>query len=307
MVYKLLKEFKGAMCVMVTPFKKNGDVDIEQLKSFTTHLVDKGVRGLSMVGSTGEFYALSEKERLLVVKTVIDAAKGKALTIPGVGAMTTKEAINYAKSAEDLGADAVLLPPPYYFVLNPRELKGYFEEVVSSIEIPVVLYNAPAATGNDITPELANELSERFDNVKYVKESCLDIVTVHKTVNLKGVTVFAGLDHMVLPMLGVGCKGFMVISVNIIPELMVSLWNYFEKGEMKKALELHNRLYPLFELVTGGGPDIHFVQYAKEAMNLLGMNVGAPRKPLLPLDEARREQLRKTLESILGRSIPKKA
>ena len=301
----MVREFKGAMCVMVTPFKKNGEVDVEQLKAFTSYLVEKGVHGLSMVGSTGEFFALSEKERTLVVKTVIDAANGKSLTIPGVGAMTTKEAINYSKKAEDLGADAVLLPPPYYFVLNPRELKGYFEDVAKSIDIPVVLYNAPLATGNEISSELVKELSEEFSNVRYVKESCLDIVTVHKTVNLKKVTVFAGLDHMILPMIGVGCKGFMVISVNIIPEQMVALWNYFERGDMKKALELHDKLYPLFELVTGGGPDIHFVQYAKEAMNMLGMKVGVPRKPLLPLDKVRREQLRKTLESVTGKEIPK--
>ena len=297
------KEFKGAMCVMVTPFKKNGEVNVEELKSFTNYLVEKGVHGLSMVGSTGEFFALTEKERNLVVKTVIDGAKGRTLTIPGVGAMTTEDAIRYAKAAEDMGADAVLLPPPYYFVLNPTELKGYFEEVARSIDVPVVLYNAPAATGNDITPELTKELSEKFENVKYVKESCLDIVTVQRTINLRKVGVFAGLDHMILPMLGVGCRGFMVISVNVIPELMVKLWNHFEEGDMRKAVELHDKLYPLFELITGGGPDIHFVQYAKEAMNMLGMNVGAPRKPLLTLDKARREQLRKTLEKIIGREL----
>ena len=297
------KEFKGAMCVMVTPFKKNGEVNVEELKSFTNYLVEKGVHGLSMVGSTGEFFALTEKERNLVVKTVIDSAKGRTLTIPGVGAMTTEDAIRYAKAAEDMGADAVLLPPPYYFVLNPTELKGYFEEVARSIDVPVVLYNAPAATGNDITPELTKELSEKFENVKYVKESCLDIVTVQRTINLRKVGVFAGLDHMILPMLGVGCRGFMVISVNVIPELMVKLWNHFEEGDMRKAVELHDKLYPLFELITGGGPDIHFVQYAKEAMNMLGMNVGAPRKPLLILDKARREQLRKTLEKIIGREL----
>lgn len=291
------------MCVMVTPFKKNGEVNVEELKSFTNYLVEKGVHGLSMVGSTGEFFALTEMERNLVVKTVIDGAKGSTLTIPGVGAMTTEDATRYAKAAEDMGADAVLLPPPYYFVLNPAELKGYFEEVAGSIDIPVVLYNAPAATGNDITPELTKELSEKSQNVKYVKESCLDIVTVQRTVNLRKVGVFAGLDHMILPMLGVGCRGFMVISVNVIPELMVKLWKHFEEGDMKKAVELHDKLYPLFELITGGGPDIHFVQYAKEAMNMLGMNVGAPRKPLLPLDKARREQLKKTLETIIGKEL----
>ena len=301
----MVRELKGAMCVMVTPFKKNGEVDIEGLKSFSSYLVDKGVQGLSMVGSTGEFFALTEKERITVMKTVIDVAKNKTATIPGVGAMTTEEAIKNAKTAQDLGADAVLLPPTYYFVLNPQELKGYFEEVAKSIDIPVVLYNVPRATGNDITAPLVKELAEEYSNIMYVKESCLDIVNVHQTVNLKKVKVFAGLDHMILPMVGVGCKGFMVISVNFIPELMVKMWNYMESGDTKKAIELHNKLYPLFELVTGGGPDTHFVQVAKDALNMLGINVGAPRKPLLPLDKARHNQLKKVLENILEKEIPK--
>jgi 4-hydroxy-tetrahydrodipicolinate synthase len=307
LVKHLPKAFKGIMPMMVTPFKKTGEVDVEQLKYLTDYLVEKGVHGLSMSGSTGEFVHLSEKERILVSKTVIDAAKGSVVTIPCVGAMTTKEAAMYAKNAEDLGADAVLLPPPYYFLLSREELKGYFKKVAESVEIPVVLYNAPLTTGMTITADLVDELAKETETVRFVKESCPDISLIQKTVSVKKITAFAGLDHLILPMLSVGCKGCMTASANIIPEQMVAMWNYFEKGDTRKASELYQKLLPVFNLVTGGGPDeINFVQYTKEAVNLLGINVGLPREPLRSLNKARKEELRTTLEAVTGKEIPKR-
>jgi 4-hydroxy-tetrahydrodipicolinate synthase len=295
------RELKGIFPMMVTPFK-DGEVDVKQLKFLTEYLVEMGVHGLSMSGSTGEFVHLSEKERILVSKTVIDAAKSKVKTVPCVGAMTTKEAIDYAKNAEDLGADAVLLPPSYYFLLSREEFKRYFKRIAESIEIPVVLYNAPLTTGMTIDSTLVGELARETKTVRYVKESTPDLSLIQKTVNLKSVRVFAGLDHLILPMLAVGCIGCMTASANIIPEQMIAMWNYFEKGDAKKASEQYQKLLPVFNLVTGGGPDeINFVQYTKEAMNLIGINVGLPREPLLPISKARREELRKALEAVTGK------
>ena len=297
------KELKGIFPMMVTPFKA-GRVDEGQLRFLTEYLVEKGVHGLSMSGSTGEFVHLSEKERILVSKTVIDAAKGKVKTVPCVGAMTTEEAIHFAKNAEDLGADAVLLPPSYYFLLSREEFKRYFKRIAESIEIPVVLYNAPLTTGMTIDSTLVDELARETETVRYVKESTPDISLVQKTVNLKSVRVFAGLDHLILPMLAVGCIGCMTASANIIPEQMVTMWNYFEKGDEKNASEQYQKLLPLFNLITGGGPDvINFVQYTKEAMNLIGIDVGLPREPLMPLSKASREELRKALVAVTGKKM----
>ena len=301
------RDIKGVIPMMVTPFGSDGEVDTERLKAFTEYLVENGIHGVSMGGSTGEFVHLSGKERILVFKKVIEAAKGRVLTIPGVGALTTKDGIWFAKEAEDMGADAVLLPPPFYFPIVREELNRYFTDVAKSIEIPVILYNAPITTGIDLDAHLIGKLSDETQNIRYVKESTQDISMIQKVVRLGGkrMKAIAGLEHLILPMLVVGCRGIMVASASIVPREMVSMWNHFEKGEAGEASRIFRKLLPLFDEITGDPNRMQFVQSNKAALNMLGVEVGGPRKPLLPLVKADAERLRKTLEAVLGRELPK--
>lgn len=291
MAYKL--ELRGILPAMLTPFTDDGSaIDTEALAALTRRLIDAGVGGLIPGGSTGEFTALTHDERKLLHETVINAAEGRVPVIPQTGALTAAEAIALSQHAEQAGAAAVMVVPPFYDGLTFEELKAYFTEVAEAINIPVMLYHIPGATGQNLTAAEVAALGD-IPGVESVKDSGGDAAALTEELLLHGdrLQVANGWDHLTFLGLATGAKASVWGAANVFPELAVELFETVAvRGDLKAGRELWARLFPLvlFLEEKSYGPRV------KAATALTGVQVGLPRRPFLPIpseDEATLKEL----------------
>lgn len=202
--------FKGVIAALVTPMTAREEIDLDKLGGVVDHLLGEGVQGLAPLGSTGEYYALNPREREAVVRATLAAAAGRVPVIVGVNAGSTREVVEYARQAQALGANGVLLAAPYYSLPTADELFDHFRMVNEAIGIPIMLYNYPGRTGVDMTPALIERLA-RLENVRYVKESTGDIRRIAEILaRVDGkIQVFCGCDTLALESLRRGAVGWL--------------------------------------------------------------------------------------------------
>ncbi len=287
--------FRGCYTVLVTPFTEDGTaVDLKALERLVEYQITEGIRGLIPLGSTGEFLSISPEERTAVVETVVKAARGRVPVLIGTGAEDTREVVRTSREAESLGADGVMIIPPFYSVPTLAELVHHYDTVAKAIGIPIMVYNNPATANVDMTPEMLAEIS-RIPNCRYVKESTLEVTRVRDIVALCGdrMEVFAGVLGYESAWLG--AIGWVAVCSNLAPRLSTELFHAaaFEK-DMDKALRLYRQLAPLLPWV--GGP--RYVSGTKAGFKLMGMSMGNPRPPRLPLPAADVPRLAAVLQSM---------
>ena len=274
--------FRGTYTVLVTPFTADGAaVDLPALARLAEFQVREGVRGLIPLGSTGEFLSVSREERAAIVECVVRTAAGRVPVLVGTGAEDTREAVALSREAEAQGADGVMVIPPYYSVPTPEELQHHYDAVGRAIGIPIMVYNNPATANVDLTPPILAELS-RIPNCRYVKESTLEVTRVRDIVALCGdrMAVFAGVLGYESAWLG--AVGWVAVCSNVAPRLSSEMFEAAAfDADRDEALALYRRLAPLLPWV--GGP--RYVSGTKAAFRLLGMEMGPPRPPRLPLPE----------------------
>jgi 4-hydroxy-tetrahydrodipicolinate synthase len=275
--------FRGCYTVLITPFTEGGEaVDHAALARLVEFQVAEGIRGLIPLGSTGEFLSVSPEERTAIVETVVRTARGRVPVIIGTGAEDTREVVRSSKEAEALGADGVMIIPPFYSVPTLAELMHHYDTVAKAIGLPVMVYNNPATANVDMTAEMLAEIS-RIPNCRYVKESTLEVTRVRDIVALCGerMEVFAGVLGYESAWLG--AIGWVAVCSNLAPRLSTEMFHAaaFER-DMDKALALYRRLAPLLPWV--GGP--RYVAGTKAGFRLMGMGMGDPRPPRLPLPGA---------------------
>lgn len=287
-----MKQFRGCYTVMVTPFKEDGSgVNDTVLRRFVDWQIDQGVPGLIPLGSTGEFLSVTDGERTQVVETIVKQAAKRVPVIVGTAAEWTDVAVRHSKEAERLGADGVMVVPPFYSSPTEDELFEHFRRIAEAISIPVMLYNNPNTANVDLLPAFVARLAQ-VDNIRYIKESSGDIYRVSDIQRLAGdkMTVFAGyhaFDSMLL-----GAKGWVSVCGNIVPDLSANLYTLtVEKGDAAAGRKHYHRLLPLLDAISG---DL-YVSATKAALNLIGMPVGHPRGPRLPLPQAKIPALRRVL------------
>jgi 4-hydroxy-tetrahydrodipicolinate synthase len=272
--------FRGTYTVLITPFTADGSaVDLPALRRLIEYQITEGVRGLIPLGSTGEFLSVSREERAAVVDCVVKAAAGRVPVLIGTGAEDTREAVALSKEAEAQGADGVMVIPPFYSVPTEKELQHHYDAIARAIGIPIMVYNNPATANVDLTPPILANLS-RIPNCRYVKESTLEVTRVRDIIALCGdrMEVFAGVLGYESAWLG--AIGWVAVCSNVAPRLSSEMFDAaaFE-ADRKKSLALYRRLAPLLPWV--GGP--RYVSGTKAAFRLIGMDMGAPRPPRLPL------------------------
>jgi len=273
--------FKGIFSAMVTPMTSDEEVDYKTLSTFADYQIQAGVHGLIPLGSTGEYYALSDQEREAVVKTTLEAAAGRVPVLVGTNGGGTGQVIAYSQQAEALGAAGVLLAAPYYSLPTPDELFSHFKAVNDAIGIPIMLYNYPGRTGVDMTPDLIERLAQ-LDNIQYVKESSGDATRISEIIRRCGesIKVFCGCDTLALESFFMGAIGWVSGVINVLPEAHVKL---FEQAVKQKdwpgAREHYYKILPVMGLMEAGGK---YTQYVKAGCALQGHPVGPPRQPLLP-------------------------
>ena len=288
-------KIEGVYPALITPFTKDDEVDKEGLRRLVEYAIEGGVAGMVPCGTTGESATLSHEEHKEVIDTVVDCST--VPVIAGTGSNNTKEAVEFTKYAEDAGAEACLLITPYYNKPNVKGLKEHFKRIGDSVEIPLVLYNIPSRTGQNVSAATMVELAAEITNIKGVKEASGDLKQVGaiiKSVTEQGLdfTVVAGDDFLTLPIMSLGGKGVISVAANIAPREMSEMVATMLKGEVEKAKEINIRLFSLFEamfLETNPIP-------VKRAAEMMGLPAGHVRLPLGALSEANEAKLRKVLE-----------
>ncbi len=280
--------FKGCYVAIVTPFSDDGSINEKALRDNIEFLISKGVSGVVPCGTTGESATLSWEEHNRVVDITIDQAAGRVQIIAGAGSNNTRESISAAKHAQDKGADALLCITPYYNKPTQEGLFQLYKSIASSVDIPIVVYNVPGRTGINLLPETLQRLCA-FQNIACVKEASGNVTQISEIHRRCGdrLTILSGDDALTLPILAVGGKGVISVVANIVPERMCAMLDEFFKGNIESALKVHEELLPLNQAMfieTNPAP-------VKAAMNLIGMNAGSLRLPLVAISERNKQEL----------------
>jgi len=290
-----MQKFRGTYTVLITPFTADGRaVDVAALRRLVDWQIAEGIHGLIPLGSTGEFLSVTRDERRQVIEAVIDQAKGRVPVLIGTGAEWTDEAVELSREAERMKADGVMIIPPFYSAPTEDELFAHYKAVGEAISIPIMLYNNPATANVDLKPATIARLS-RIDNVRYVKESTLEVTRVRDILRLCGdrMTVFAGI--LGYESFWLGAEGWVAVCSNLIPRWSAELFTLVaDRQDKAAALALYHRMLPVVEWVGAH----RYVSATKAAFAMMGMPMGGPRPPRLPLPEAEARALERDLRAL---------
>jgi 4-hydroxy-tetrahydrodipicolinate synthase len=270
-------------------------LNVEGTAALAEDLIDRGIHGIVVNGSTGEFASLTVEERRAVAQTVIDAADGRVPVTVQVGAMSTAEAVAHAEHAKAAGAGAVMLVSPYYEALAEREVEAYVARV-AEVGLPIMIYNNPAATGWSMAPELVARLSQ-FPAVRYLKDTTGDASRTFRITELCGdrLQILNGQDSLALLGFLAGNRATVWGAPNATPEACVRLWDLtVAEPDLDAARALWAAMFPVMVFFEDSG----YTQSVKAATKLRGIDLGPPRHPALPLTADRVQELRSLLERL---------
>ena len=286
--------FTGSGVAIVTPFTNDG-VDFEKLGELIEFQIKEGTDALVICGTTGEASTMPDDEHIEVIRYAAEKVNGRLPVIAGTGSNDTRHAVRLTKSAEEVGADAILTVSPYYNKTTQKGLYEHFKMVADCVSIPVILYNVPSRTNLNINPETLRQLSH-IDNITGVKECNLN--QVGETINLCGgdFTIYSGEDALIVPLMSLGGKGVISVMANIIPKDVHEMASGYLGGDTENSRKLQLKTLDLIKAL--------FIEVnpipVKEAMNLMGLNVGKCRMPLVDMDGKNREILIQAMKSYGG-------
>ena len=288
------KEFKGMFCPIVTPFKADQSIDFDAFYKVIDYVIDNGIDGILMCGGTGEYHAMSLEEQKEVLKKGIAHVAGRVPVLAGCSQSTPKAAIELGNFAAECGADWAMYLPPYYQCTTEQGIIDYFKEIADNVKIGIVLYNIPASTNVEITPEMI-EVLMKHPNIIGLKDTA-DFEHTCKVLTITrgtGFSVFQGMENCILPAYLTGADGGFAILMNLLPKQYSDMMRAVEAGDWAKAAKINidmSKLYNMMEVEPFPGP-------VKCGMNLIGVPGGCVRKPLVEpskeLQEAMKAELKK--------------
>lgn len=284
--------FTGAGVALVTPFHADGSVNYEKFAELIDFQIENGTDALIIAGTTGESSTLTEEEHVEVLRFAIEHTNHRVPVIAGTGSNDTAFAVSLSQEAEALGADALLLVTPYYNKTTQRGLYMHYKTIAESVKIPVILYNVPSRTGMTIEVETAAQLAE-IDNIVAMKDAVGNISYTAKLIERCGdtLTVYSGNDDQIVPMMSLGAKGVISVLSNVMPRETHDLAMAALNGDYKTAAALQ---LSMLKLVNALFIETNPIP-VKEAMNQMGMEVGACRLPLYDMAPANIEVLKAEL------------
>jgi 4-hydroxy-tetrahydrodipicolinate synthase len=269
------------------------EVDYPRLRQLIDHQIACGVHGIFVLGTTGEFYALDADEKQKIVAATVEHVNKRLPVFAGTGAETTGEAIRHTQMAEREGADGVSVITPYFIMPNQSELADHYRRIAERTRLPVILYSNPATCGGlKIDPETVARLAE-IKNIVAIKDSSGDLQNTIETVRLApdDFSVLLGRDTLIAPGLMFGVKGAIPASGNIAPKVVVEIYEAFRAGDLERCKAAQKRLSPVrIALTIGTSPGV-----VKQAMALVGWDVGPSRSPIAPLSAEKRAKLKEIL------------
>jgi len=296
--------FEGVLPAIITPFKRNPakGLDVPGLGRNIGFLLSRGIHGIVPCGSTGESATLTFEEHEKVIEVTVDKINGRIPVLAGTGSNNTAEAVRLTKAAKDIGADGVLVISPYYNKPNRSGLVKHYTKL-ADLDIPVVMYNVPGRTGQNLEPDLVAELAQH-PNIVGIKEASGNIGQISRIIEEtqdEDFVVISGDDNITLPILALGGAGVISVTANVDPARMVAMYEAFKKGDYQKALVIHYAMSPLHRAMFIDTNPIP----VKRAVELIGQAGGPVRLPLDDLDAKKTEQLKKVVATIPAKGAPK--
>lgn len=288
--------FGRVMTAMVTPFAEDGSVNYAVAESLAAYLVAHGSDTLVVCGTTGESPTLSWDEEYQLFQVVQRAVAGKAKVVAGTGSNSTAEAIAATQKADKLKLDGTLQVVPYYNKPPQEGLYQHFRSIAeASPDLPLILYNVPGRTGQNLSPETTSRLAQ-VPNIVAVKEASgnLDQVSQIRRSAPENFSIYSGDDSLTLPMLAVGAQGVISVASHLVGELLQQMIQAFEQGQVQTATQIHLQLFPLFKALFQTTNPIP----VKAALRLQGWQVGGTRLPLADNAEAVHQLLKDTMNDL---------
>ncbi len=288
------KPIEGIIPAVVTPFDEKEDVDEGGFRKILNYLIESGVHGLFPVGSQGEFFSLTNEEKKRLIDIAVEEARGRVFVMPNTGAITTRESIELSQYAEKAGANCVSIITPFFISPSQDELYQHIKAICESVKISVLCYNNPGRTGGvALTPTTLARLAEEVPNFAGIKDSSGDLTQVAEMIRLcpPDFKVIMGRDSLIYGALTYGAAGAIAATANVAPKLIVEIYQACREGDYDRAKECQRKLAPLRSAFGLGT----FPVVVKEALTMMGLPGGRCRKPIQPLSEEKRAQLRDVL------------
>ena len=288
--------FTGSGTAIVTPFYANGDVNYDKLEEIIDWQIKNKTDAIIVCGTTGEAATMNDAEHLECIRAAVSATGGRVPVIAGTGSNDTAHGIKLSQEAQKLKADALLQVTPYYNKTTQQGLIAHCTAIAQAVDIPVMLYNVPSRTGMNIADSTARALALSCRNIVAVKEASGDIShaaeLAYQTDGL--LDIYSGNDDQILPLMSLGAKGVVSVASNIMPaEIHDMVMLYLDK-KTEEACRLQLKLLPLIHLLFCETNPIP----VKAAMNLIGMEVGPLRLPLIEMSEANKEKLAAAMKEL---------
>lgn len=286
---------RGILAAVTTPFTADASaVDEDALRRNVDRLVEAGIHGLVPTGTTGEFTTLSDAEYRRVIEVYVEAAAGRVPVVAGIGALSTDGAISLAQHAESVGADALMIVPPFYDPLDFDTLVAFLSDVAASVTLPIVYYNVPGATGIELDAAQIASLGG-IDGIDYLKSTSDDALTLGDLLlnHSDKIKAFNGWDTLTFFGIASGAQASVWGAAGVVPELAVEFWETLaERGDLAAAREQWKTLWTISSFLES----VNYVAGIKAGLELLGVPAGPPRRPIQPLSEENRQRFATILE-----------
>ncbi|MDH3663008.1 MAG: dihydrodipicolinate synthase family protein [Alphaproteobacteria bacterium] len=273
--------FRGSYTVTVTPFTEDGGaIDVAAWKRFLDWQIEVGVPGVIVLGTTGEFLTVSNDERRLLVETAVNHVAGRMKVMVGTMNAHTPRAVRHSKEAEELGADGLMIIPPYYYTPTEDEIFNYYRAICEAVGLPIMLYNNPFTSNVDMSAKLVARLTRAFEQIRYIKEASTDVARVFDIIEkTEGVmNVFAG--ERVVESYALGAVGYVNPYGNYIPRASWVFCEYAAKGMWEEAKAIQHKIDAMQEIIGEGHPTYGHQCYSKALASAAGYPVGDVRPPL---------------------------
>lgn len=286
--------FKGAGVAIITPFTKDNQVNYDKLGEIIDFQIENKIDSIIICGTTGEASTLSHEEHLDAIRYTVKKVAGRVPVVAGTGSNCTETAIYLSREAEQAGADGLLLVTPYYNKATQKGLTEHFTMIANSVKLPIILYNVPGRTGCNILPETAVALAKNVENIVGIKEASGNISQVAKIAQLADgcIDIYSGNDDQIVPLLSLGGIGVISVLANVAPEKTHNIVASYLDGDVVTSRKLQLEALPLCDALFCEVNPIP----VKTAMNLMGFEVGALRRPLSPMEPEHQEKLVKVMK-----------
>ena len=292
-------EIKGIIAAMVTAMNEDETLNEQEIRHQINRQIAAGVNAIFCLGTNGEFYIQSEEEKLRVMKIFVDEAKGRVPVYAGTGCPGTKATIDLSLKAKEIGVDVLSIISPYFAAISQKEIYEHYKAIAEAVDLPIVMYNMPARTGNNIDPATCAELA-KIPNIKGIKDSS------GNWDNLKGYidatrgmdfSVLSGNDSLILPCLLAGGQGGISGISNVFPERMVEIYEAWKAGDMERAWKVQRSIRPVRDCMAMANPN----SVVKRAAYFMGQDLGPCRAPFNLQDDSLDDKIKAAIEEVKKR------